>query len=369
MAGLEQVFNDDRGSNTLMALLHDDSVSQITADRFDRISYIDHNGPKRMDGLFAGTQQYIAWVNQLMRLTDVGFTDIERVKAPTVEGSFRPDRTNVHGAVHICTREITHGDPAVTVRKQPNSIVTLDQMVQTGMMSSQMRFFLEQAVRGRSNILVSGGSGAGKTTLVRALSQYVDPAQRVVTCEETQELRLSDRLPNVVELFTHVNRDENGVMLRETTLDDLVRESLRMRASRVWVGETRGKEAYALIKACNSGHDGSVTTMHADNSKQAVIQMRTYVMESGLAEQPAREQVAQAFDLVVQIEQIGMGRRAITEITELEPVMEGNNQRMSTLFRYNEEHNIYENVQRPTPRFLNAWMRHGVNYDGAMGRA
>ena len=145
-----------------------------------------------------------------------------------------------------------------------------------------------------------------------------------------RSLRLSDRLPNVVELFTLRRRDENGVLLRETTLDDLVKEALRMRAARVWVGETRGQEAYALIKACNSGHDGSITTMHADSGAQAIQQLRTYVMESGkVPEQPAREQVARAFNLVVQVEQIGMGRRAITEITELEPVIENGNQRMT----------------------------------------
>lgn len=369
MNDLQQLFTTgDRGSQRMMALLHDPSVSQITADSHDRISFVDDRGTKRVEQVFAGPAQYIAWVNELMALTDVGYTDIERTNASTVEGSFLPDRTTAHGAIHICTREITHGEPAVTVRKQPHDLVTLDRMLSQQMLSPDMRLFLEQAVRGRSNILISGGSGAGKTTLTRALSLFVDPAQRVVTCEETQELRLRDRLPNVVELFTHRKRDENGVLLRETTLDDLVRESLRMRADRVWVGETRGKEAYALIKACNSGHDGSITTMHADNGHQAVQQMRTYVMESGLPEQPAQEQVSRAFNLVVQVSKIGMGRRAITEITELEPVMEGSNQRMTTIYKYDPFSDTFAQLSRPTQRFLRSWERYGVNYDGVDGR-
>lgn len=370
MTDLTHAFDEDTdaGSTQLMQLLENPEVSQITADRHDRITFIDQHGPKRIDRAFAGPEQYLQWVSRLMALTDVGFTDIRQVSAPVVEGSFLPDRTTAHGAVHICTREITHGEPAVTVRKQPHQIVTLDDMVNAGMLSAQARVFLEAAVRGRTNILVSGGSGAGKTTLARALSQFVAPEQRVVTCEETQELRLSDRLPNVVELFTHVKRDANGVILRETTLDDLVKESLRMRAERVWVGETRGKEAYALIKACNSGHEGSITTMHADNSEQAITQMRTYVMESGLPERAAHEQVAQAFGLVVQVEKIGMGRRAITEITELEPVIEEGNQRMTTLFQFDKTAYQHMFLERPTQRFLQKWANHGVNYDGVEGR-
>lgn len=358
----------DKGSARMMALLQDPTVSQITCDSHDRISFVDESGTRRVDRVFAGPAQYIAWVNELMALTDVGYTDVEKTNASTIEGSFMPNRTAAHGAIHICTTEITHGEPAVTVRKQPHDLVTLDRMLTQGMLSPDMRLFLEQAVRGRSNILISGGSGAGKTTLTRALSHFIDPAQRVVTCEETQELRLRDRLPNVVELFTHRKRDKDGVLLRETNLDDLVRESLRMRADRVWVGETRGKEAYALIKACNSGHDGSITTMHADSGHQAVQQMRTYVMESGLPEQPAQEQVSRAFDLVVQVAKIGMGRRAIVEITQLEPVMEGTNQRMTPLYQYDPYEGVFAQVSRPTQRFLSQWERYGVNYDGVAGR-
>lgn len=367
---LGDLFSDaDPGAQRMMALLENPSVSQITCDRHDRISFVDDKGSRRADKVFPGPAQYIAWVNQLMRLTDIGYTDVEKVNASAIEGSFLPDKVGVHGAIHICTREVTHGEPVVTVRKQPHELITLDRMLEQGMLSVDMRLFLEIAVRGRSNILISGGSGAGKTTLARALSYYIDPTQRVITCEETQELRLSDRLPNAVELFTVRKRDANGVLIRETTLDDLVRESLRMRGERVWVGETRGKEAYALIKACNSGHDGSVTTIHADSGKQATRQMTTYVMESGLPEASAREQVSQAFNLVVQIAKVGMGRRRIVEISELEPVLEGTNQRITTLFRWDRNTDqFFVEQPRPTERLLRHWAQFGVNFDGHPGR-
>lgn len=352
----------DRGAQQMMQLVMSPDVGQITCDAHDRIVYVDSTGPKRTDRVFAGAAQYISWVNQLMQLTDVGYTDIETARTSVVEGSFRADRIPVQGSIHVCTREITRGEPAVTVRKQPRGIITLDQMLETHMMSADMRLFLEQAVRARSNILISGGSGAGKTTLARALSQFIDPAHRVITVEEIDELHLSDRLPNVVALTTHRLRDEDGRLLRETSLDDLVRESLRMRGDRVWVGETRGKEAYALVKACNSGHDGSTTTLHSDSARAAIRTAVTYVMESGLPEDPAREQVAQAFDLVVQIKRVKMGRRAITEITEVENVLEGKQQRLNQLYGYDDINDRFHAVSQATQRLATKWAHNGVNY-------
>jgi len=355
--------NGDRGAQQMHALLIDPKVWQITCDRHDRISVVGADGTTRLDRIFGSAQMYVGWINELMRLTDVGYTDVTTAKTSVIEGSFRPDKIPVHGSIHICTWEITRGEPAVTVRKQPNELITLDDMFRQGMMNADMRLFLEQAVRGRSNILLSGGSGSGKTTLARALSYFVDPAHRVVTVEEIDELHLYDRLPNVAALTTFRSRDDEGRMLREVDLNDLVRESLRMRADRVWVGETRGNEAYALVKACNSGHDGSVTTLHADSGKQAIRQLVTYVMMAGLSEVPAREQVAQAFDLVVQISKVRMGQRVITEITELEKVLEGPQQRLNTLYKYDLDRQVWSQDARPTHNLIRSWAKYGVNYE------
>ena len=354
---------DSAGSQRMMELLRDPSVSQITVDQWDRVIFIGPNGPNRLESVFSGPGAYITWLNELMALTDVGYPDVENANTSVIEGSFRTDLVPVHGSIHICTREITRGDPTLTVRKQPIDVITLDDMLNQGMMSAEMRAFLEQAIRGRSNILISGGSGAGKTTLARALSYFIDPWHRVITCEEIDELHLQDRLVNCVPLTTFRRRDGEGKLIREFTLQDLVRESLRMRGDRVWVGETRGQEAYALVKACNSGHDGSVTTMHADSGKQATKQVVTYVMESGLPEEPAREQVAQAFDLVVQINKVRMGKRVITEISQLENVIEGgSNQRLIELFKYDTGTDGFSQVGRPNPSFFEKWARYGVNF-------
>jgi len=365
---LRDLFTDENpGSLRLFELLRDPEVSQITINRFDRIFYTGPMGPHTLEGVFAGSEAYITFLDELITLTDVGFPSVEGVPSAVIEGSFDPKRTDLHGSIHIATSEITRGDPALTIRKQPHQIVTLDTMLSQRMMSVEMRNFLELAVRGRANILCSGGSGAGKTTMVRALSWYVDANHRVITCEEIDELHLADRLPNCVALNTSRQIDVHGRIVRETTLEDLVRESLRMRADRIWVGETRGREAYALVRSCNSGHDGSLTTIHADSGKQAVKQLVTYVMESGLSEEVAREQVAQAFHIVVQISKTKLGRRVVTEVSELEPVREGTEQRRNVLYQYDYATDSFKQTGTPTRRLVNDWARYGVTFD-TMGR-
>ena len=233
-SGLGDLFNQDRGTQRMFALIQDQTVQDIRCNRHDRIFYTDPTGPKHIDKVFPGPAQYEAFIDQLLLLTDVGYQRLSDSRSSVIEGSFRADRTNVKGSVMVLTSEVTRGEPVVVIRKQPSTTITLDEMLEQGMMSMDMRLFLEMAVRGRLNMLIAGGSGAGKTTLARAMSWFVDPAQRVVTCEEIDELHLDDRLPNVVALTTFRELDDRGALVREETVEDLVRHALRMRADRIW---------------------------------------------------------------------------------------------------------------------------------------
>jgi pilus assembly protein CpaF len=361
-AALDSLFVDDRGTQRLLAMLRDPGVQDIRCNGHDRIFFTDGTGPKMVaDRLFPGPAQYEAAIDQLLAMTDAGYHHLADARTAIVEGSFRADRTDLKGSIFIATPDVTRGEPALVVRKQPTSLITLDHMLEQGMMSTDMRLFLELAVRGRLNLLISGGSGAGKTTMTRALSWFIDPSQRVVTVEEIDELHLRDRLPNVVSLTSFRETDGNGKVLREDSLDDLVRHALRMRADRIWVGETRGKEALALVKSCLSGHDGSATTLHANNAAQAVRQLVSYVMEGHLTEEVARDQVSQAFHIAIQISQVKLGRRVITEIVELENVREGTEQRRNDLWRYDFATGTFVRTGTPTSRLRHAMERYNVN--------
>lgn len=356
----------DAGAQRMDQVLVDPSVSQIIINDSSRVFVTFETGEvTHLERVFHSPAAYTTWINHVLSLTDAGYTDVEAARTSVIEGSFSPDRTQIFGSIHIATREITRGEPIVTVRKQPRRHLSLEDLHRQGMMSDEMYMFLTLAMRARFNILVSGASGAGKTTLVRALGLKVDPAHRIVTCEEIDELHLGERLPNVAALTTYRLRDIEGCLTRETRLEDLVREALRMRADRIWVGETRGLEAYALVKAANSGHDGCVTTVHADDGQQAVKQLITYVMESGVVEEVARDQVARAFNLVVQIKRMERGHRMVTEITELEPVREGAEQRRNTLFAWDATNGMWVTSARPSARLREMARRYNTNIEEA----
>jgi pilus assembly protein CpaF len=223
--------------------------------------------------------------------------------------------------------------PSITIRKFSSKRLTIDDLISYGSTTPQMAEFLKACVVARMNIVVSGGTGSGKTTLLNVLSGFIPDSERIVTIEDAAELNLSQA--HVVRLEAKkANLDGRG----EVTIRDLVKNSLRMRPERIVVGECRGGEALDMLQAMNTGHDGSLTTLHANSPRDAVSRMETMSLMAGL-EFPLkviREQIASAVELIVQQTRLRDGSRKITQVTEVAG-MEGDTVVLQDIFKFTEE--------------------------------
>jgi pilus assembly protein CpaF len=218
--------------------------------------------------------------------------------------------------------------PSLTIRKFARNALSLGDLVGLGTLTEQTADFLAECVRGKLNILISGGTGTGKTTLLNAVSGFVPSAERIVTVEDAAELRLQQR--HVVSLES---RPPNVEGEGEVRIRDLVRNALRMRPDRIIVGEVRGGEALDMLQAMNTGHDGSLTTIHANSARDALHRVEMLVLMAGveLPVKAIREQIAGGFDLLVHIARLVDGSRRITQITEIAG-MEGDVVTLQDLF-------------------------------------
>ena len=227
---------------------------------------------------------------------------------------------------------------ALTVRKFSADPFTAKDLVDFGTLTPQLVQFLEACVRGRLNILVSGGTGAGKTTMLNVLSAFLPEGERIITIEDSAELRLQQ--PHVVSLeFRPPNIEGEG----EVTIRDLVRNALRMRPDRIVVGEVRGGETLDMLQAMNTGHDGSISTIHANSPRDVLSRLETLALMAGmdLTVRALREQVAAAIDVVVHVARLQDGVRRVTNVTEVVG-MEGDTVTMQDLFRFHVEGGIDE---------------------------
>ena len=210
--------------------------------------------------------------------------------------------------------------PVVTIRKFRRDMASMDDFLRTGALTPYMARFLDAAVQARLNVIICGGTGAGKTTLLNALSSFIGDHERIITIEDAAELRLHQS--HVISLETRsVNYDGTG----EVTIRDLVINSLRMRPDRIIVGEVRGKEAFDMLQAMNTGHDGSLTTMHANSPIDALNRLETLVLLAGM-EIPikaVREYIENAIDIVVNVSRLSDGRRKVTSICEVDGIKDG----------------------------------------------
>ena len=278
-----------------------------------------------------------------LRRTDASFTDDDRVRAiierivtplgrridessPIVDARLR-DGSRVNAVV----RPLALKGSTITIRKFSKSPLTLEKLIAFGAMSPEMGQFLVRCVRAKKNLVISGGTGSGKTTLLNVLSSAIPSDERVVTIEDAAELQLGQ--PHVVSLET---RPPNMEGKGEYSIRDLVKNALRMRPDRIVVGECRGGEALDMLQAMNTGHDGSLTTTHANSPREAVARLETLVLMAGL-ELPVRairEQIAGAVHVLVQQSRLSDGSRKVTAVSELSGLNDHGEIELLPIFRY-----------------------------------
>jgi pilus assembly protein CpaF len=314
------VVNELLGYGPLQDLLDDPTISEIMVNGFDDV-WVERGGViERSPRSFESEDQLLVVIDRMVRSSG------RRVdqSSPMVDARL-PDGSRLNAILP----PLAVDGPAVTVRKFTSSGLTIDDLVASATLSRDAADFLVGAVEARMNILVSGGTGTGKTTVLNVLSTHIGRDERVVTIEDAVELAL--RLPNLVRLEARPGNSEGA---GEVNVRDLVRNSLRMRPNRIIVGEVRAGETIDMLQAMNTGHEGSLSTVHANSPRDALRRIETMILLAGLdlPLRAVREQIASAIDLVVHLARDQRGRRFVTSITEVSG-MEGDVVSTADLFR------------------------------------
>jgi pilus assembly protein CpaF len=319
----EQIVAEILGYGPLEPLLRDDTITEIMVNGPKKV-YIERNGKiERTNVVFEDDEH-------LMRI-------IERIVAPLgrrVDESmpYVDARLPDGSRVNIVIPPISLIGPVVTIRKFYRTPLTVEDLIRLGSATPEVMEFLKACVQAKINIVVSGGTGSGKTTLLNILSGFIPEGERIITIENAAELQL--RQEHVVTLET---RPPNIEGKGEITMRDLVINALRMRPDRIIVGECRGGEAFDMLQAMNTGHEGSMTTIHANSPRDALARLENMVLMAGtdLPHRAIREQIAMAIDLIVQTARMRDGSRKIVSVTEVQG-LEGEVITTTELFKFEQ---------------------------------
>src|SRR5216110_2325823 len=350
---LESILDEILGFGPIQPLLNDDTITEVMV-----------NGPFRV---------YTERKGKLV-LTDTTFQNdehvmriIERIIAPIgrrVDESkpFEDARLPDGSRVNIIIPPLALNGPVITIRKFPKYRISVDDYIKFGTATAEMMEFMRECVEARLNMFISGGTGSGKTTLLNIMSGFIPEDERIITIEDAAELRLQQ--DHVVRLESRAaNIEGKGAV----TIMDLVKNSLRMRPERIVVGEVRGGEALSMLQAMNTGHDGSLSTGHANAPRDMISRLETMCLMAGvdLPQRAIREQISSALDLIVQISRLKDGSRKITNITEVQG-MEGDAIVLQDVFVFEQTGFVDGKVQgklRPTgirPKFSEKFEAAGI---------
>ncbi len=323
----KQIYSSIRGFGLLDEIISDDSITEIMINGADNI-FIERAGAlSRLDNQFESQRRLEDIIQRV-----VGLAGREVNQANPIVDTRLPDGSRVN----VVLPPIALCGPVMTIRKFSKTPMTIEKLIEYGSLTKEVAEKLELLVRAKYNIFVCGGTGSGKTTFLNALSNYIPGDERVITIEDSAELQITG-IENLVSLET---RNSNSSGVGQVTIRDLIKTSLRMRPERIIVGEVRGEEALDMLQAMNTGHDGSLSTGHANSTLDMLSRLETMVLQgvSGLPLEAIKQQIASAVDIIIHLSRLRDKSRRTMEITEVLGVENGEI-KLNPLYIFEEDAN------------------------------
>lgn len=324
---VQQVYSSIRGFGLLDSIISDDTITEVMINGPDNV-FIEQNGRLfKMDKHFESQRKLEDVIQRI-----VGLADREVNQANPICDTRLPDGSRVN----VVLPPIALCGPTLTIRKFSKTPMTIEKLIQYGSITQEIADKLEILVRAKYNIFISGGTGSGKTTFLNALSNYIPKDERVITIEDSAELQITG-VDNLVSLET---RNANTSGAGQITIRDLIKSSLRMRPERIIVGEVRGGEALDMLQAMNTGHDGSLSTGHANSTQDMLSRLETMVLQGaeGLPLEAIKQQIASAVDIIIHLSRLRDKSRKTMEITEVVGVENGQII-LNPLYKFEEDAN------------------------------
>ena len=323
---IAQVYSSIRGFGLLDSILKDDTITEVMINGPDNI-FIEQNGvSKRLDKIFESERRLEDVVQRI-----VGLAGREVNQASPIVDTRLPDGSRVN----VVLPPISLVGPVITIRKFSKDPMTVEKLIRYGSFTQEIADFLEQLVLAKYNIFIAGGTGSGKTTFLNALSNYIPKTERIITIEDSAELQIKN-VDNLVSLET---RNANSAGVGAITIRDLIKSSLRMRPDRIIVGEVRGAEALDMLQAMNTGHDGSLSTGHANSTADMLSRLETMVLQGaeGLPLMAVRQQIASAVDIIIHLARLRDHSRKTMAITEVLGLDDKGQIILNPLFQFTED--------------------------------
>lgn len=307
IAAVDKIYSRIRGFGVIDDLIDDDEISEIMINGYDQI-FVEKSGR-----LYLSTLRF----ENKKQLEDVVFKMVGKAGREINTANPIVDvRLNSGERVNVVIEPIVDKGPIVTIRKFPKKAITGDDLIKTGTVTKTALNFLENLVKTKYNIFISGGTSAGKTTLLNVLTNFIDEKERIVLIEDSAEIRLDPKIKNHVSMEV---RQANSAGIGKITVRDLIKTSLRMRPERIIVGEVRGAEAIDMLQAMNTGHEGSMSTGHANSAKDMFSRLETMIMQNyeNIPLNAIKEMITTSIEFVVHISRMRDSTRHITEISEV----------------------------------------------------